>query len=291
MRPDREDRNPAVMPGGRFKAPVLVIRPATGWGMVNVREAWSRREMLYFLIWRDIKVRYKQTFFGVAWAILQPVVSVLIFTVVFGVFAQIPTDGVPYILFAYSGMLPWQLFSYSLTESTNSVVMNQQIIKKIYFPRVFLPLAPIIEGIVDFALAFPVLLGLILYFGFPINGRLLLVIPLVGLAAVTAFAVGLWLSALNVRYRDIRYTVPFLVQVWFFATPIVYSSTVIPERYRAFWSLNPMVGVVESFRWVLLGLRPASLMPMVISGLVVLLLLFGGLVYFRRVEWTMADRV
>ncbi len=276
--------------GAAPRAP-LVIEPVRGWTGGILQEAWEYRELLYFLIWRDLKVRYKQTAIGVAWAILQPLLAAALFTVVFGRFAGVPSDGLPYPLFAYAGLLPWQLFSYALTESTNSVVTHQQLIKKVFFPRIFLPLTPVLAALVDFAVAGVVLVVLLAVFQVGVSWKILLLPLAVAMAMVVAFSVAVWLAALNVKYRDVRYAVPFLVQVWFFATPIVYPSRLVPERVRTVWALNPMASVVDVFRWALLGAPPPPLAALGTSLAAVLLVLAAGLRFFRSVETTIADVV
>lgn len=268
---------------------VLRIEPSRGWVALRVKELWEYRELLYFLVWRDIKVRYKQTALGAAWAVLQPVLTMLVFTVFFGRLAKVPSDGIPYPVFVYTALLPWQLFAFALTESANSLVGNQNLIKKVYFPRLVVPLGSVLAGLVDFGIAFLVLLALMLYYGI-VPSFAILVLPLFLLLAVaTALSVGLWLSALNVQFRDVRYTIPFLSQFWMFATPVAYPSRLVPERWRPWYGLNPMAGVVEGFRWALLG-KSGSPGPLLwVSGLVVVLLLIGGLAYFRRMESTFAD--
>jgi lipopolysaccharide transport system permease protein len=269
--------------------PVLRIEPSRGWVALRVKELWEYRELLYFLVWRDIKVRYKQTALGAAWAVLQPVLTMLVFTVFFGRLAKVPSDGIPYPVFVYAALLPWQLFAFALTESANSLVGNQNLIKKVYFPRLVVPLASVLAGLVDFGIAFLVLLALMLYYGI-VPSFAILVLPLFLLLAVaTALSVGLWLSALNVQFRDVRYTIPFLTQFWMFATPVAYPSSLVPERWRAWYGLNPMAGVVEGFRWALLGKSKSPGPLLWVSGLVVVLLLIGGLAYFRRMESTFAD--
>ncbi len=252
---------------------------------------WAYRELLYFLVWRDLKVRYKQTVLGVAWAVLQPLATTLVFTIFLGRLAGMPSDGVPYPLFAYTAMLPWQLFAHALTESSNSLVANERLITKVYFPRLVIPLATILAGLVDFVIAFMVVIGLMAWYGVA-PGLSVLAVPLfVGLAVLTALAVGLWLSALNVQYRDVRYTLGFLVQIWLFATPVAYPSTLVPERWRALYGLNPMAGVVEGFRWALLGHGQAPGAMLVVSTAVTVVVLIAGLWYFKRMERTFADVV
>jgi lipopolysaccharide transport system permease protein len=273
--------------------PVQIIAPARGWVPIRLRELWEYRELLYFLIWREVKIRYKQAALGVAWAVLQPVLTMVIFSVVFGRFAGMPSDGLPYPVFAYCALLPWQLFTFALTESSNSVVANQRLITKVYFPRLMMPIAAVGVGLLDFAISFVVLLGLIGFYGAFFDfgvGAAVWTVPLWTLLAVmTALGVGFWLSALNVKYRDIRYTVPFLAQLWFFATPVVYPTSIVPADWRFLFALNPMVGVVDGFRWALLGTARAPEPTVLISIGAVLVLFTGGLFYFRRVERTFAD--
>lgn len=281
----------AAAPPSPPRRPHVVIEPVRGWSGGMWRDAWAHRELLYFLVWRDLKVRYKQTAIGAAWAVLQPALAALLFTVVFGRFAGVPSEGLPYPLFAYAGLLPWQLFSYALTESTHSVVTHQQLIKKVYFPRIFLPLTPVLAALVDFALAGAVLAALLVAFQVELPWRLLLLPGAVLLAVLTAFAVAVWLAALNVAYRDVRYAVPFFVQVWFFATPVVYPSSLIPAPWRAVWALNPMASVVDVFRWSLLGAPAPPAAALAASAAAVLLLLAAGVRFFRTVEATIADVV
>jgi lipopolysaccharide transport system permease protein len=257
--------------------------------MVNLREIWQYRELLYFLVWRDIKVRYKQTLLGAAWAVLQPFMTMVVFSVFFGYLARVPSDNLPYPLFTFTALLPWQLFAYALTESSNSVVNNQRLISKIYFPRLVTPIASVAAGLVDFAVAFVVLLFMMLFYHTPFTARILVVPLLVVLSVATALAVGLWLSAFNVRYRDVRYITPFLTQFWFFLTPIAYPTSLVPQAWRWLYALNPMVGVVEGFRWALLGTATLDGAVLLVSSVAVLVLLIGGLFYFRRMEASFAD--
>lgn len=271
--------------------PELVIRPSKGWSNLGIREVWTYRELLHVLVWRDIKVRYKQTALGVAWAILQPFLTMVVFSVFFGGLAKVPSDGIPYPLFVYAALLPWQLFAYSLTESTNSLVANQNLITKVYFPRLVVPLSAVLAGLADFAVAFGVLVLLMFYYNV-IPTLAIVALPIfVVLAIMTALAAGLWLSALNVQYRDVRYTIPFLTQFWMFLSPIAYPSTLIPEQWRAVYGLNPMAGVVEAFRWALLGRGDPPGPLLLVSTGAVIVLLVGGLYYFRRMEKTFADVV
>lgn len=288
---ERETVKNSIDPATLDQIPEIIIRPSKGWVPLNLRDLWEYRELLYFLIWRDIKVRYKQTALGAAWAVLQPLLTMIIFSIIFGRLAGIPSDGLPYPVFTFAGLLPWQLFAHALTESGNSLVANQQLITKVYFPRLLIPMSAVLAGLVDFLIAFVVLIGLMLFYGITPTWAILF-LPLFLLFALgTALAVGLWLSALNVEYRDVRYTLPFLTQIWFFATPIAYSSSLLPEPWRVLYGLNPMAGVVEGFRWALFG-KVGGIEPLiVVSALVVCALLFGGMAYFRRMEKTFADVV
>ena len=276
---------------GELDLPVVLIRPSKGWVSLKLRELWEYRELLYFLTWRDIKVRYKQTVIGAAWAIIQPFFTMVVFSIFFGRLAKIPSDGIPYPLFAYCALLPWQLFVHSLTESSSSLVSNQGLLTKVYFPRLVIPIAPVLAGLVDFGIAFFILIGMMIYYHV-IPTMAVLTIPFfLILAILTALGLGLWLSALNVQYRDVRYAIPFLTQFWLFLTPIAYPSSLVPEPWRIIYGMNPMAGVVEGFRWALLGsaLAPGSLV--LVSALVVVALLIGGLYYFRRTEKYFADLV
>jgi lipopolysaccharide transport system permease protein len=270
---------------------VLIVEPAKGLARLNLRDVWTYRELLFFLIWRDVKVRYKQTVLGATWAILQPVMTMLVFSVFFGRLAKMPSDGIPYPVFAFAALLPWQLFAYALSESSNSLVGSQQLITKVYFPRLVVPLAAVMAGLVDFAIAFAVLLALMWYYGIMPASAIILLPLFVLFAVVTALAVGLWLSSLNVKYRDVRYTIPFLTQLWMFATPVAYPSSLVPEHWRALFGLNPMVGVVEGFRWALLGKAEGPGPLLAVSVVAVVILLVGGLMYFRQMETTFADLV
>jgi lipopolysaccharide transport system permease protein len=266
----------------------LVIQPARGWEGLGFRELWRYRELIYFLTWRDIKVRYKQTALGAAWAVLQPVLTMLIFSIIFGELARLPSDGIPYPIFTYTALLPWQLFAFSLANSSNSLVGSQNLVSKVYFPRLVIPIASVLPALVDFAIAFVVLAGMMAFYHVPLTLRVLALPLLLGLALMTALAVGIWLSALNVEYRDVRYVVPFLTLFWQYATPVAYSSSLIPERWRVLYGLNPMTGVVEGFRWALLGKGDAGTLLWV-SVAIVVLLLVTGLTYFRRMETSFAD--
>jgi lipopolysaccharide transport system permease protein len=270
---------------------MLVIRPGEARILPRLRETWEAREVVYFLVWRNLKVRYKQTVLGVSWAVLQPVLMMIVFSVFFGALAKVPSDNVPYPIFAYCGLLPWQLFSYALTNSAASLVENERLVTKVYFPRLAIPLASVFAGVVDFAIAFVVLLLMMLYYGMA-PGRWVFAIPVVMVLAVaTAVAVGVGLAALNVRYRDVRYALPFLSQLWMFATPIAYPASIVPGQWRPLYGLNPMVGVVEGFRWALLGGVGVPGLLIAVATCVTALALSLGLLYFVRVERSFADIV
>jgi lipopolysaccharide transport system permease protein len=267
------------------------IDPPGGWFSLGLHELWKYRELLYFLAWRDLKVRYKQTAIGIGWAVLQPVVSMIIFTVIFGRFAKIPSDGVPYPLFAFTALLPWNYFAGALQRCTGSVVSDAHLISKVYFPRLILPMAGSVSSMVDFLVSFILLLGMMIWYQIAISWWVLVLPSFLLLALLTALAVGLWLSAVNVRYRDVGHTIPFLVQIWMFVSPVVYPVSMIPEKYRLLYSLNPMAGVIEGFRWALLGKAGPDFSVMAVSACVVLVLLIGGLVFFRSMEQSFADVV
>jgi len=273
------------------KEPVTRIVPVKGWASLKLDELWEYRELLYFLVWRDIKVRYKQTALGAAWAIIQPVFTMLIFTLFFGRLAKMPSDGIPYPLFSYAGLVPWVFFSHALMMTSESLVSSSGLIRKIYFPRLVIPLGTVLSGLVDFALAFAMLLLMMVRYKVTPSAHIIYLPLLVLLTITTALGVGLWLSTLNVRYRDVRYLVPFLVQFWLFATPIVYPSSLLPEPWRTLYGLNPMAGVVEGFRWALLGAKTAPGAMIWVSAAVALVLLIAGAFYFRRMEASFADTV
>jgi lipopolysaccharide transport system permease protein len=272
-------------------APIVHIRPGRGWASLELGELWQYRELLYFLVWRDIKVRYKQTALGASWAVIQPFGTMVVFSLFFGRLAGIPSDGVPYPVFAYAALVPWTFFAQGLSQSANSLVASQDLIKKVYFPRLAIPAASVLAGLVDFAIAFFVLAAMMLYFGIVPTPRILLIVPLLALAFVTSLGVGLWFSALNVQYRDVAYIVPFIVQFWLFATPIAYPSSLLPEQWRMVYSLNPMVGVVEGFRWALVGTETAPGPMIIVSALAAIAILAGGAFYFRWMERSFADTV
>lgn len=274
-----------------LETPTIVIQPSRGWVSLNLPELWEYRELLYFLSWRDIKVRYKQTVLGIAWAIIQPLFSMVVFSLFFGRLAQIPSDGIPYPIFSYAALVPWTFFANGLTQSSNSLVGSANLIKKVYFPRLVIPISAVLSGVVDFVLAFLVLLAMMLYFGVTPTWNVLWLPLLLLLALVTSLGVGLWLTAMNVQFRDVRYAVPFLVQAWMFATPIVYPSSLLDEPWRTLYGINPMVGVIEGFRWALLGTDTAPGPVVLVSALVAVGLLVSGMFYFRRMEKNFADVV
>ena len=278
-------------PGPTGALPVTILRPSKGWAPLRLRELWEYRELLYFLTWRDIKVRYKQTVLGAAWAIIQPFFTMVIFSLFFGRLAKVPSDGLPYPIFSYTALVPWTFFANALTQASNSLIMDANTIKKVYFPRLITPAAAMLAGLVDFVLAFAILLGMMLVYGVVPTLNILWLPLFLLLALATSLGVGLWLSAMNVQFRDVRYTVPFLVQAWLFATPIAYPSSLLPEPWRTLYGINPMVGVVEGFRWALLGTATAPGPIIFVSALVALTLLVSGAFYFRRMEKTFADVV
>jgi lipopolysaccharide transport system permease protein len=274
--------------GCAIRRPFVRRQARPGWVAINFAELWQYRELLFFQALRDIKVRYKQTLLGAAWAILQPVLTMVVFSIFFGNLAGVPSDGLPYPIFTFTALLPWQLFSYALTHSSNSLVDSANVLTKVYFPRLILPIASVLAGLVDFAIAFGVLIAMMLHYD-AVPGWGVVTLPLFTLLALaTALAVGLWLSVLNVNYRDVRYTIPFLAQFWLFITPVAYSSSLVPEKWQAIYGINPMAGVVDGFRWALLGKTPPGPM-LLVSVAVAVLLLAGGLFYFRRMEKTFAD--
>jgi lipopolysaccharide transport system permease protein len=259
-----------------------------GWVAIDFSELWRYRELIVFYAIRDIKVRYKQTLLGASWAILQPLLTMVVFSIFFGKLAGVPSDGIPYPIFAYCGLVPWQLFAYGLTQSSNRMVEDAQVISKVYFPRLIVPLASVIAGLVDFTIAFGALVVMMLYYKIT-PGWAMLTLPLFTLLAlIAALAVGLWLSALNVKYRDVRYTIPFLAQFWLFVTPVAYSSSLVPHKWQGLYGINPMAGVVNGFRWALLGKTPPAPI-LIVSVIATVVLLIGGLYYFRRMEKSFAD--
>lgn len=299
------------------KKPVKVlIQPLNGWAALNLRELWVYHELLFFLTWRDIKVRYKQTIFGASWAIIQPFFTMVVFSLFFGRLAAIPSDGIPYPIFSYAALVPWTFFQNGLTNSSSSLVNSAKLITKVYFPRLIIPISSVISGVVDFALAFVVLIGMMVFYGVnplysathlstPLFRGDIALIPVVYtpslnivflpffllLAGITALGVGLWLAAMNVQFRDVRYIVPFLTQLWMFATPIAYPSSLLSEPFRTIYGLNPMVGVVEGFRWALLGTDTAPGPIVLVSTIVAVFILVSGMFYFQRMEKSFADVV
>jgi homopolymeric O-antigen transport system permease protein len=275
------------------QAPVVttIIQPRQAFWDLDLTSVWEYRELLYFLVWRDVKVRYKQTALGVAWAILQPLLATLVFTIFFGRLAKMPSEGVPYAVFTYVAMVPWQFFATALTESSNSLVVSQNLIKKVYFPRLVIPMGSVMAGLVDFCFAFIVLIGMMFYYRIAPSTTIFLFPVFLLLAVCTALAAGLWLSALNVQFRDVRYTLTFLTQFWLFATPVVYPSSLVPARWRVWYGLNPMAGVVDGFRYSLLGKVPKPGPMIWVSAAAVAVFLVSGLLYFRRMEATFADVV
>ena len=272
-----------------MRTPSDVIEASQGFFDLALRAVWQYRELLYFLVWRDVKVRYKQTVIGASWAILQPLLTMVVFTVIFGHFAGLPADGLPYPVFAYTALLPWMYFAQAIERSGKSLVGDTNLIKKVYFPRLIMPFAAVVTPLVDFAIAFLLLLGMMAWFGITPTWGLLSLPLFLFFALLTALAVSLLLAPLNVRYRDIGHAIPFLIQVWMYASPVVYSVTLIPEQWRPLYSLNPMAGVIEGFRWALLGKGSPDFEVLAISAAAVLALLVGGLVYFKRMERTFAD--
>ncbi len=286
---------PAIVPGpsdsGSTPVPVTTIRARDRWAPLALGELWRYREVMYFLTWRDVKVRYKQTALGVAWAVIQPLLTMVAFSAFFGRLAGIASDGVPYPVFSFAALVPWMFFANGLRQSAESVVTNQNLVRRVYFPRLALPAAAVLAGLVDLAVAFVVLLGMMAYYGIAPTIHLIWMPALLVLALVTALGVGLWLAALNVRYRDVAYMMPFVIQLWLVATPVAYPSSLLAPEWRALYALNPMVGVIEGVRWSLLGTAtaPGSMISASTAGACVLLV--GGAYYFRAMEDGFADRV
>ena len=278
------ERSAATLP-----LPSTVVQPSTSMLDLDLAAVWQYRELLYFLVWREVKVRYKQTMLGVAWAVLQPLMTMTILTIIFGLFVRVPSDGLPYPLFALVGLLPWTYFAEALGRSSVSLIGDTQLIRKVYFPRLIMPLAGVVSPAVDCLLAFILLLGMMACYGFRPTWGLIMLPAFLLLGLVTALAVGLWLSALNVRYRDVRHTIPFLIQCWMYASPVAYPVSVVPNEWRALYGLNPMAGVIEGFRWALLGQESPDVRVMAVSVIAVIGLLVGGLIFFQRLEQTFAD--
>lgn len=281
-----------VLPAGEPGIPpVIRIEPSQGWVELRLKEVWNYRELLYFLVWREIKVRYKQTVLGAAWAVIQPLFTMAIFSIVFGRLVKVPSDGIPYPLFSFAALVPWTFFANGLSRASGSLVSNSNLVKKVYFPRLAIPISALLSGVADFVLAFLVLIGMIFYYGMTPTINVVWLPFLLALAFATSLGVSLWLAAMNVQFRDIMYIIPFLSQLWFYATPIAYSSSLLSEPWRTLYGINPMVGVVEGFRWALLGTNTAPGPMIAVSSAVTLTLLVTGAFYFRRFEKTFADVV
>lgn len=285
-----EQNATSIMSNPSFSAKtVTLIRPSRGWISLRLQEVWKYRELLYFLIWRDIKVRYKQTIIGASWAIIQPFFTMVVFSLFFGYLAKVPSDGIPYPIFSYAALVPWMFFANGLSQSSDSLVGSANLIKKVYFPRLAIPIASVLSGVIDFVLSFSVLLGMMFFYGIIPTWNFVWIPVFLILALITSIGVGLWLSVMNVQFRDVRYTVPFLTQFWLFSTPIAYPSSLISEPWRTAYAINPMVGVVEGFRWALLGTNTAPGPMIIVSSMAAFIVLVSGAFYFRRMEKTFAD--
>lgn len=267
------------------------VAPPSGWWALPLHEVWEYRELLYFFVWRDVKVRYKQTAIGVAWVVIQPLMTMAVFVLFFGRLAKLPSDGLPYPVFYFAGLVPWTYFAQALSQSTNAVVDSGGLLTKVYFPRLALPIAAVLSGLVDFSIGFIVLILVTLGYGIVPGASMLWLPILLLLAILTALGVGLWMSALNAMYRDVRYVMPFLVQFWMFASPVAYASSLVPARWRWLYGLNPLAGVIDGFRWALTGRGQAPGALLGVSAFMVVVMLVGGLVFFYRMEGTMADVV
>ena len=274
-----------------FDQELIILRPSRGWSALELGDIWKFRELLFFLTWRELKVRYQQTLLGATWAIIQPLMQMVVFTFIFGGIARMSSDGIPYPIFSYTGLLPWGLFSKALTDAGRSMVMNRNMVTKIYFPRLIMPMSTVFSGLVDFGISFIILIGLMFYYKITPTIAILWLPLFMLLAIVSALGVGLWLSAMNVQYRDVGHVLPFLTQFWMFVTPVIYPASRIPAKWQLLYSLNPMTGVVEGFRWALLGTSEAPTSMMAVSATISILLLIGGLFYFRRMERTFADMI
>lgn len=270
------------------RAPLVRIRPASGWRAIDFASLWEYRELVYYMVWRDVIVRYKQTMLGVGWAVIQPLAVMVVFTVIFGRLAQLPSDGVPYPVFAMAALVPWQLFSSAFSGAANSVVSNAGVISKVYFPRLIVPLAAVASTIVDFAVSLALLAGLMIWYGVAPSGNAIFLPVFVATALVTALAAGLWTAALNVKYRDVRYLLPYALQLWLFLSPVAYSVSLVPAQYQWLYSLNPLAGVIQGFRWALFG-GPEPWRLLVGSSVAATVLLVAGLYYFRRAEDEFSD--
>jgi len=282
--------HPAPSAGAAPQAATVVeIRPDRGWLDLDLGAVWRYRELFIVLMMRDIQVLYKQALLGAGWAILQPVFAVIIFTVVFGYFARMPSDGIPYPVFAFAGVLPWTYFAEAVRRAGTGLVTDAELVRKVYFPRLVMPLANVVSPLLDFCIAFVVLLILMAFYGIAPSLKMLVVIPLMGVAALLALSIGLWLGPINVRFRDIKHTLPFMIQIWMYASPIVYPLSMVPERYQWAYSLNPMVGVIEGFRWAVFNQGEPNFTALAMSAGIIVVLLVGGLIFFRRAERTFAD--
>jgi lipopolysaccharide transport system permease protein len=271
--------------------PEILIEPSRGWASLQLGQLWEYRELLYFIVWRDVIIRYKQTVLGVGWAVLQPLLTMIVFSAVFGAFAKLPSDGVPYPIFTYVALLPWNYFSGSFGRAGLSVVNSANLISKVFFPRLVIPVSATLSGLVDFAIAFVILLGMMLFYHIALTPRVLALPLFMVLNIATALGVGLWLGALNVKYRDVGYIIPFLAQIWLYASPVAYSSSIVPAQLQVIYGLNPMVGVINGFRWALLGTVALDVPMTAVSSFIVVVLLVTGAMYFRRTEKTFADIV
>jgi lipopolysaccharide transport system permease protein len=289
--PDAQNLSPSINDLPATDESFTLIQPTTGWAKLKLHELWEYRDLLFFLTWRDIKVRYKQTILGIIWAILQPIFSMIIFSIVFGRMAGIPSDGVPYPIFAYAALIPWTFFANGLNQSTESLILSSNMIKKVYFPRIILPASSVLTGLLDFLFAFIVLIAMMLFYGIVPTWNILWLPLLLLLGLITSLGAGIWLTSLNVQFRDVRYVTPFLIQAWLFATPIVYPSSLLQQPWQTLYSINPMVGVVEGFRWALLGVDTQPGPLIIVSTIVALGFLISGVVYFHRMERTFADVV
>ena len=270
----------------------IYIRPANGLAALNLRDLWTYRELIYFMVWRDLKVRYKQTLLGAAWAVIQPLMTMLVFNFLFNNVAKLPSDNIPYPIFSYTALLPWGLFSTALNNASRSLTSNHNMITKIYFPKLILPMASVLAGLVDFAIAFVILIGMMIFYHVTPSLTALWAVPVfLLLSVITALGVALWLAAINVQYRDVGYALPFITQFWMFITPVAYSSSVISEKWQIVYALNPMAGVVNGFRWALLGSGNPPDVLVAISTVIALIVLFTGLIYFRNMERTFADTI
>lgn len=267
----------------------MVIEPPKGWLGINLREVWAYRELLLILAWRDVSIMYKQSIVGIGWVIIQPVMTMIIFTIIFGKFAKLPSEGVPYPIFTYCALLPWNYFARSLSGSSNSLVGASHLITKVYFPRLIIPLSKVFSGLVDFCIAFVILIVMMVWYHISPTGGIFFLPLFMLVAMITSLAVGLWLTALNVKYRDVQFVVPFLTQFWLYASPVAYSTSIVPVKWQWIYALNPMVGVIEGFRWALLGKSAPNTEMILLSSGIVLLIFVSGLYYFKRMERTFAD--